>query len=83
MFKLNEKIVVPDVTVALEGEGGAFLVSAPTVETLEISLQDGYVEVHYSAYLPDARRNDELWTIVKIGEPSPTSAEVRGQSSFV
>jgi len=37
MFKLNEKIVVPDVTSALEGEEGTFWVSAPTGETLEIS----------------------------------------------
>jgi len=66
---LNEKIVVPDITLALDGEEGAFLVSAPTGETLEIRLQEGYVEVHCSAYyLPDAKRNDELWTIVKIGE---------------
>jgi hypothetical protein len=39
-------------------------------------VENGYVEVHYSAYLPDARRNDELWTIVKIGERTRTSAEV-------
>jgi len=68
MFKLNEKIVVPDVTLALEGEEGAFLVSAPTGETLDISLEGGCVQVHYSAYLPEAKRTDELWTIVKIGE---------------
>jgi hypothetical protein len=68
MFKLNEKIVVPDIRSALEGEEGAFLVSAPTGETLDISLECGFVEVHCSAYLPDARRTDELWTIVKIGD---------------
>lgn len=65
---LNEKIVVPDVTSALDGEEGAFLVSAPTGDTLAISLEEGYVEVHCSAYVPDARRNDGLWTIVKTGE---------------
>lgn len=68
MFKLNEKTVVPDITLALEGEEGAFLVSAPTGETLEIRLEDGFVQVHYSVYLPGARRSDELWTIVKIGD---------------
>jgi hypothetical protein len=70
MIPLNGRILVSDITSALEGEGGAFLVSAPTGETLAISLEDGYVEIHYSAYLPDARRNDELWTIVKIGNRS-------------
>jgi hypothetical protein len=65
---LNEKVVVPDITSALEGEEGAFLVSAPTGDTLEISVEEGYVEVHCSAYLPDAKRNDGLWTIVKTGE---------------
>jgi hypothetical protein len=70
MIPLNARILVSDITSALEGEGGAFLVSAPTGETLAISLEDGYVEIHCSAYLPDARRNDELWTIVKIGDRS-------------
>jgi hypothetical protein len=68
MIKLNEKVLVSDITLTLEREGGAFLVSAPTGETLEISLEYGYVEVHCSGYLPDAKRDDELWTIVKIGE---------------
>lgn len=68
MFKLNEKIVVSDIRLALEGEEGAFLVSAPTGETLDISLERGCVEVHYSAYLPETKRADKLWTIVKIGE---------------
>jgi hypothetical protein len=68
MLKVNEKILVPDITRALEGEEGAFLVSAPTGETLEISFEEGYVAVHNSAYLPDLRRSDELWTIVKIGD---------------
>lgn len=68
MFKINETILVADVTFALEGEEGAFLVSAPTGETLEIRLEQGYVQVHRSAYMPETRRNDELWTIVKIGE---------------
>lgn len=68
MFKINEKIVVPDVTSALEGEEGTFWVSAPTGETLEISLEEGCVEVHCSAYVPDAKRNDEQWTIMKIEE---------------
>jgi hypothetical protein len=67
---LNEKIVVPDITLALDGEKGAFLVSAPTGETLQIRLEQGYVQVHCSVYLPDAKRNDQLWTIVKIGELS-------------
>ena len=68
MFKLNEKMIVPDVTLALEGQEGTFWVSAPTGETLEIGLQEGYVKVHCSAYVPDAKRDDKLWTIVKIGE---------------
>lgn len=68
MFRLNEKIVVSDITAALEGEEGRFWVSAPTGETLEIRLEEGCVQVHCSAYVPDARRHDELWTIVKIEE---------------
>jgi hypothetical protein len=70
MFKLNKKILVPDITSALEQEDGAFLISAPTGETLEVRVEAGYVKIERSTYLEDAKRNDLLWTIVKIGELS-------------
>ena len=68
MLRLNQRVLVSDITSALEGEKGRFLVSAPTGETLEIVLEGGMVAVHCCAYMPDTKRNDELWTIVKIEE---------------
>jgi len=67
MFPIGEKILVTDVTLALENEGGLFLISAPTGETLHVRLHAGNVEVFRSAFLPDRRRDDELWAIVRTG----------------
>ena len=68
MFRLNKKLLVSDLTAALESEGGIFLVSAPSGETLQIRLEKGNVEIYRSTCVADAIRNDELWTVVKIGE---------------
>jgi hypothetical protein len=68
VFKLNTKVLVPDITCALDGEEGAFLVSAPTGETLEVLIEADNVKIFRSTYLEDAKRHDLLWTIVKIGE---------------
>jgi hypothetical protein len=68
MLRLNQRVVVSDITLALEREAGIFLISAPSGETLQIRLEQGKVEVYRSTYLPEATRNDQLWTIIKVGE---------------
>jgi hypothetical protein len=68
MFRLNKKLVVWDITAALENEAGKSLISAPTVETLQIRLEKRNVEIYLSTYVPGAKLNDALWTVVKIGE---------------
>lgn len=68
MFRLNQRVLVSDIALARESEEGVFLISAPTGETKQIRLEEGNVEIYRSAYVPDAIRNDELWTIIKIGE---------------
>ena len=68
MLRLNQRVLASDITSVLEHEAGIFLVSAPTGETLQIRLEQGNVEVYRSTYVPQTTRNDELWTIIKIGE---------------
>ena len=67
MFRIGEKILVADIASALENEGGLFLISAPTGDTMHVLLQAGNVEVFRSTFLPDRRRDDELWAIVRTG----------------
>jgi hypothetical protein len=67
MFRIGEKILVADITSALEDEGGLFLISAPTGETLHVRLQTGNVEVFRSAFQPDGKRGDDLWAIMRTG----------------
>jgi hypothetical protein len=68
MFKLNETVLVPDPVEALESENGAFLIVAPTGDTLQIRLEAGHMTIENSQHQPAEKRDDFLWTIIKIGE---------------
>ena len=67
MFRIGEKILVTDIHSALENEGGLFLISAPSGETLHVRLEAGNVEVFRSDFLADRKRDDELWAIMRTG----------------
>jgi hypothetical protein len=75
MFKLNEMVLVSNLVGALEHENGQFLITAPTGEALEVRIESGYVRIECEEYFAGARRDDMLWTILKIRELNGNSAQ--------
>ena len=75
MFKVHELVLVSDPVEALETEAGFFEVTAPTGETMEIRLENGYIRIQGNFYSPAKVRTDQLWQIVKVGELDPKDAE--------
>jgi len=75
VFKVHELVLVSDPVEALETEAGFFEVTAPTGETMEIRLENGYIRIQGNFYCPAKIRTDELWQIVKLGELDSKDAE--------
>ena len=75
MFKLRHIVLVADPVDALENEAGFFEVTAPTGETMEIRLENGYIRIQGNFCCPAKMRADQLWQIVKVGELEPKDAE--------
>jgi len=75
VFRLRDIVLVADPVDALENEAGFFEVTAPTGETMEIRLENGYIRIQSNFYCPARMRADQLWQIVKVGELEPKNAE--------
>jgi len=71
VFKVHEVVLVPDPVEALENEAGYFRVTAPTGQTMEILLEDGYFRLQRESYCAEKMRTDHLWQVVKLGELRP------------
>ena len=75
MFKVHELVLASDPVEALETQAVFFEVTAPTGETMEIRLENGYIRIRGNFYCPAKMRADELWQIVKLGDLDLKDAE--------
>ena len=57
MFKLHDLVLVADPVDALETEAGFFEVTAPTGETMEIRLENGYIRIQSNFCCPAKMRD--------------------------